>query len=108
MVKMEAMNQAPREIDIEVAREGDDSRSVDVYLFDGARRIGRYQVRANADGRRDVYYSEIEGKSFSKTRKVQKAPGGPVGADPISAAIEKDLAGRGMAAPALASMKFAF
>ena len=95
--RMEAVNGDLREISVSLSRP-DNPRVVDVYLFDGARRFGRYQVRTNADGRRDVYYSDIEGKSFSKTRKVQKPADIPAGESPVAATIERDLSDRGISA----------
>lgn len=95
------MNRAPKEIRIEVARQGDDSRAVDVYLFDGARRIGRYQVRTNADGRRDVYHSDIENGSFTCRRKLPKAASPVPCGDSTVAAIAADLRAHGLSAPAL-------
>ncbi|MBQ3328323.1 MAG: hypothetical protein IJG88_00015 [Eggerthellaceae bacterium] len=95
------MSQDLKEITVEVARQDGEAKAVDVYLFDGAKRIGRYQVRTNADGRRDVYHSDIENGSFTCRRKLPKAAKPVPCGDSAVAAIAADLADRGLSAPAL-------
>ena len=97
-----------REVRLEVGRSDEGAGRVNVFLFEGARRVGRYQIRTNADGRRDVYYSDIEGKSFNGTRKVQKPAGDSSSRDSVIGAIERDLSDRGMAAPAIGSLDLGF
>lgn len=99
------MSQDLKEIAIEVARQDGEAKAVDVYLFDGAKRIGRYQVRTNADGRRDVYHSDIENGSFTCRRKLPKAAAAAPHEDPAVAAIAADLESRGMHADALEELR---
>ena len=96
-----------RQITVKVESPGGDAKSVNVYLFDRSVRFGRYQVRTNADGRRDVYYSDIEGASFSKTRKVPKANGPAPCGDQAVATMAEDLARMGLSAPDLLDPGFA-
>ena len=97
-----------REVRLEVGRSNEDAGKVNVFLFEGARRVGRYQIRTNADGRRDVYYSDIEGKSFNGTRKVQKPAGVSSSRDSVIGAIERDLSDKGMAASAIGGLDLGF
>ena len=91
-----------KEVRVEASRQASD-HALDLYVFDRAQRIGRYQVRVNSDGKHDIYYSDIRGGKFSKTRKVQQPS---VTGNPIAAAVSSDLANRGLYAPQLMHLDF--
>ncbi len=96
-----------KEVSIEVSRSDSAKRSVDIFVFNGAGKIGRYQVRTNVDGSRDVYHSDIDGGSFNNTRKVQRALSADQFADEAAATIADDLKRRGFVAPALRELSLA-
>ena len=77
------------------------AKSVSVFIHDNVQKVGRYQVRFQTSGCFDIYYSPISNGSFLGPKKLAKADAADA-ADPVVAAIARDLAAKGIHIPKLA------
>lgn len=90
-----------RPVSIEASRDGE--RSVSLFVVDQGSRVGRYQVRTNAEGRRNVYFSPMSNGSFAGPEKLAVPSSCAPYADPVVKAMAADLERRGMQAPGIFS-----